>query len=55
MEAVVLFSVLLSLMEPFYPQGGPQGGRPPYPLQVMLRLHLMQNWYFLSDAAMENE
>ena len=55
MEAVVPFSVLLSLLEPFYPRVGPQGGRPPYPLEVMLRIHLMQNWYGLSDAAMEND
>lgn len=55
MEAVVPFSLLLSLLEPFYPRVGPQGGRPPYPLEVMLRIHLMQNWYSLSDEAMENE
>ena len=51
MEAVVPFSVLLSLMEPFYPRVGPQGGKPPYPPEVMLWIHLMQNWYSLSDAA----
>ena len=55
MEAVVPFSLLLSLLEPFYPRVGPRGGRPPYPLEVMLRIHLMQNWYSLSDEAMENE
>ena len=55
MEAVAPFSLLLSLLEPFYPRVGLQGGRPPYPPEVMLRIHLMQNWYALSDAAMENE
>ena len=55
MEAVVSFSLLLSLLEPFYPRVGPQGGRPSYPLEVMLRIHLMQSWYSLSDEAMENE
>ena len=55
MEAVVPFSLLVSLLEPFYPRVGPQGGRPPYPLQGMLRIHLMQNWSALSDEAMENE
>ena len=55
MEAVVPFSKLLSLLETFYPRVGPQGGRPPYPLEVMLRIHLMQNWYSLSDEAMEND
>ena len=29
MGAVLPFSALLKLMEPFYPQGGPQRGRPP--------------------------
>src|SRR5690606_4004936 len=28
-------------------------GRRPYPLQTMLRVHLMQNWFGLSDPAME--
>ena len=50
-----LLSLLLSLLEPFYPRVGPQGGKPPYPLEVMLPIHLMQNWYSLSHAARENE
>jgi transposase, IS5 family len=28
-------------------------GRRPYPLVLMLRVHLMQNWFALSDPAME--
>ena len=52
---VVPFAALLCLIEPVYPRVGPQGGRPPYLHQVMLRIHLMQNWYPLSDAAMGNE
>ena len=44
MEAVLPFSVVVKVMEPFYPQVGPQGGRPPYGLETMLRIHLMQNW-----------
>ncbi len=43
MEAVLPFSVLVKVMEPFYPQVGPQGGKPPYGLETMLRIHLMQN------------
>ena len=42
-------------LEPFYPRVGRQGGRPPYRLEVMLRIHLMQNWNCLSDEAMEND
>ena len=49
------FPLLLSLLEPFYPRVGPQGGRPPYLLEVMLRIHLMQNCYSLSAAARGNE
>ena len=48
------FSTLMKLMESFYPQVGPQGGRPPYGLETMLRIHLMQNWWSLTDDAMED-
>lgn len=34
-----------------YPSGGKV--RPPYPLAKMLRVHLMQNWFGLSDPAMD--
>ncbi len=54
MEAVLPFSTLVKVMQPFYPQGGPQGGRPPYGLETMLRIHLMQNWWSLSDDAIED-
>ena len=54
MEKVVPWSALLSLIASFYPVQGPQGGRPPYPAETMLRIHLMQNWYCLSDEAMED-
>ena len=42
---------MLGLIEPFYPEAG--RGRHPYPLAAMLRIHLMQNWFGLSDPAME--
>ena len=29
------------------------GKRKPYPLETMLRVHLLQNWFSLSDPAME--
>jgi IS5 family transposase len=51
MEQVVPWSSLLKLIEPFYPIAG--NGRQPYPLEKMLRVHLMQNWFGLSDPAME--
>ena len=51
MELVVPWKALLALIEPHYPVAG--RGRRPYPLESMLRVHLMQNWFALSDPAME--
>jgi IS5 family transposase len=53
MEAVVPWQTLTALIEPHYPKTGKKGGRPPYPLATMLRIHLLQQWYSLSDPAME--
>ncbi|CAK6687179.1 hypothetical protein ICNINCKA_00152 [Synechococcus sp. CBW1107] len=54
MEAVVPWSALIDLIKPHYPKTSSKGGRPPYPLETMLRIHLMQQWYSLSDPAMED-
>jgi IS5 family transposase len=54
MEAVVPWRALIALIEPCYPKTGAKGGRPPYPLETMLRIHLMQQWYDLSVPAMED-
>lgn len=51
MDQVVPWKPLLALIEPHYPKG--EGGRPAYPLEAMLRVHLMQNWFGYSDPAME--
>ncbi|WP_395689244.1 IS5 family transposase [Caenimonas koreensis] len=51
MEVVVPWAVLLKIIEPHYPVAG--RGRRPYALESMLRVHLMQNWFALSDPAME--
>jgi IS5 family transposase len=51
MEQVVPWKALLKVIEPFYPVAG--RGRRPYSLESMLRVHLMQNWFALSDPAME--
>lgn len=42
---------LIALIEPHYPKG--EGGRPAYPLMVMLRAHLMPSRFCYSDPAME--
>jgi IS5 family transposase len=54
MQAVVPWKALIDLIEPYYPKTGSKGGRPPYPLETMLRIHLMQQWYDVSDPAMED-
>ena len=54
MEAVVPWKALIDLIEPHYPKAGSKGGRPAYLLETMLRIHLMQQWYDLSDPAMED-
>ena len=51
MDTVVPWSALEDVIEPHYPRAGK--GRHPYALRTMLRIHLMQQWYALSDPAME--
>ena len=53
MNRVVPWSKLEAAIEPHYPKAG--GGRRPYPLSTMLRIHFLQQWYALSDPAMEEE
>ncbi|MGH8399081.1 MAG: IS5 family transposase [Gammaproteobacteria bacterium] len=53
MDAVVPWDALLALLEPAYPASG-RRGRPPMALSSMLRIHFMQQWYALSDPAMED-
>ncbi len=52
MEKLVPWARLVAVIEPHYPKAG--NGRRPYPLSTMLRIHCMQNWYSLSDPAMED-
>ena len=51
MEAVVPWSELVALISPYMPEG--RRGRPPFAVEVMLRIHFMQHWINLSDPAME--
>ena len=54
MDLVVLWTELVSLIEPFAPGGtGTKGGRPSFPVESMLRIHFLQRWFGLSDPAME--
>jgi transposase, IS5 family len=51
MDQVVPWAALVELIAPYYPEG--RTGRPPFGLQTMLRTHFMQQWFSLSDPAME--
>ena len=49
MDQVVPWRELCALIEPFYPKSGT--GRPPVGLERMLRLHVLQHWFNLSERA----
>jgi IS5 family transposase len=52
MNRAIPWNRLVSLIEPYYPKAG--NGRHPMPLEQMLRIYFMQQWYSLSDPAMED-
>ena len=51
MQQVVPWKSLVALIEPYAPEG--RRGRPPFPVEMLLRIHFMQQWFTLSDPAME--
>ena len=51
MEQVVPWRELCALIEPHYPKAG--GGRPPVGVERMLRIYFLQQWFNLSDPAVE--
>ena len=53
MDRVVPWARLYALIEPHYPKASKAGGRPPIPLERMLRIYCLQQWYNLSDPAAE--
>ncbi|EPM7261709.1 IS5 family transposase [Pseudomonas aeruginosa] len=56
MNQVVPWATLVKLIQP-HARGAHQalGGRPPFPIETMLRIHCLQLWWNLSDPAMEEE
>jgi len=48
---VVSWAALVALIAPYYPEG--RTGRPPFALGTMLRTQFLQQWFSLSDTAME--
>ena len=53
MNLVVPWSELVVLVTPHAPARGAKGGRPPFAVETMLRIHFLQQWFNLSDPAME--
>jgi transposase, IS5 family len=51
MEQVVPWRELCALIEPYYPKAG--NGRPPVGVERMLRIYFLQQWFNLSDPAVE--
>ena len=51
MEQVVPWKKLCALIEPHYPKTG--NGRPPVGVERMLRMYFLQQWFNLSDPAVE--
>lgn len=51
MERVVPWAALVQIVAPYYPKA--RTGRPPFAIETMLRIHYLQQWFGLSDPAME--
>ena len=51
MDRAVPWTALLALIAPLSPRK--RTGRPPFELEAMLRIHFLQQWFGLSDVAME--
>ena len=52
MDQVIPWAQILALIEPHYPKAG--NGTQPMPMERMLRIYFMQQWFNLSDPAMED-
>ncbi len=51
MNRVVPWAALVQIVAPHYPKA--RTGRPPFGIETMLRIHYLQQWFGLSDPAME--
>lgn len=54
MNRVIPWADLRALIAPHYPTGSRGPGRPPMPLDTMLRVYFLQQWFDLSDPAAED-
>jgi len=53
MERIIPWAELAAAVEKVYPKGSEAGGRPPIPLERMLRVYFLQLWFNLSDPGVE--
>ena len=52
MDAVIPWAGVMGIIEPHYPKAG--NGTQPLPMERMLRIYFMQQWFNLSDPAAED-
>lgn len=53
MERIIPWPELTAAVQTVYPKLSESGGRPPIPLERMLRIYFLQLWFNLSDPAVE--
>ena len=53
MDRIIPWAVIIALVQPFYYKG--ERGNKPYPLELMLRIFILQNLYDLADMKVMNE
>src|SRR5258708_1928632 len=53
MDRIIPWAEMTAAVATVYPKIGDQGGRPPIPLERMLRIYFLQLWFKLSDPAVE--
>lgn len=53
MDSLIPWQDWISIIEPIYYEG--VIGQKPYPIELMLRIHILQNFYDLADMAVMNE
>jgi hypothetical protein len=50
MGRIIPWTELAAAVEKVYPKGGDAGGRPPIPLERMLRIYFLQLWFNLRSC-----
>src|SRR5437773_9389915 len=53
MDRIIPWPEMTAAVQTVYPKISENGGRPPIPLERMLRIYFLQLWFNLSDPAVE--